>query len=68
MARRICLSRFGCRNRPFYRAMAAGIASSTHRDLIGYSFPGDDGCNSRTSSPYDQFGFFRYYPPEMAKS
>ncbi|CDP03148.1 unnamed protein product [Coffea canephora] len=48
MAVRIRLSRFGCRNKPFYRVMAADSRSprdGKHLEVLGYynPLPGQDG-------------------------
>ncbi|KAJ4819941.1 30S ribosomal protein S16 [Rhynchospora pubera] len=48
MAVRIRLARFGCRNRPFYRVMAADSRSprdGKHLEVLGYynPLPGQDG-------------------------
>ncbi|KAL1545803.1 30S ribosomal protein S16-2, chloroplastic/mitochondrial-like isoform X2 [Salvia divinorum] len=48
MAVRLRLSRFGCRNKPFYRLMAADSRSprdGKHLEVLGYynPLPGQDG-------------------------
>lgn len=70
MVVRIRLSRFGCRNKPFYRVMAADSRSprdGKHLEVLGYYNP-LPGFLSRTSVPipklfafvFESASFFQY--------
>nr|CAB3457468.1 unnamed protein product [Digitaria exilis] len=72
MVVRIRLARFGCRNRPFYRVMAADSRSprdGKHLEVLGYynPLPGKDG-GKRMGLKFDRRILFRaglLPPPPM---
>eukprot|EP00268_Persea_americana_P064931 TRINITY_DN8602_c0_g1_i3.p1 TRINITY_DN8602_c0_g1~~TRINITY_DN8602_c0_g1_i3.p1 ORF type:complete len:117 (-),score=26.57 TRINITY_DN8602_c0_g1_i3:170-520(-) len=69
MVVRIRLSRFGCKNRPFYRVMAADSRSprdGKHLEVLGYynPLPGQDG-GKRMGLNFDRVKSGLLPPPPM---